>query len=285
MPSFEEMQRKYSSDTIGQQLKEMSNMVMNETFSNSTTFRKGMIYDCNMQKIKENRLISFIIITAVYIVATIVGILTYKAINLSWWLALLIADIVATIVTFIFSLIFNNASVYDPYWSVQPPIILIAFAFGKKLTALGVLLIIAVCFWAIRLTANWAYTFKNLCHQDWRYTMLKETTGAFYPIINFVGIHLVPTLVVYGCIVPAVYAVVSGCMSPVTSNAVAGAIGGYRDIFFITSDASDIAYYKISGLFGDIWHKDSVFQLKSRGGELVILSFARRSFSVSIPRW
>ena len=170
-----------------------------------------------MQKLKENRVASFIIVTAVYIIATIVGILTYKAINLSWWLALLIADIVATIVTFIFSLIFNNASVYDPYWSVQPPIILIAFALGKKLTALGVLLIIAVCFWAIRLTANWAYTFKNLCHQDWRYTMLKETTGAFYPIINFVGIHLVPTLVVYGCIVPAVYAVVSGCTANVLS--------------------------------------------------------------------
>ena len=170
-----------------------------------------------MQKLKENRVASFIIVTAVYIIATIVGILTYKAINLSWWLALLIADIVATIVTFIFSLIFNNASVYDPYWSVQPPIILIAFAFGKNLTALGVLLIIAVCFWAIRLTANWAYTFKNLCHQDWRYTMLKETTGAFYPIINFVGIHLVPTLVVYGCIVPAVYAVINGCTANVLS--------------------------------------------------------------------
>ena len=168
-----------------------------------------------MLKLKENRIASFLIVTAVYVIATVVGIFIYKALNLSWWLALLIADIVATAVTFIFSVIFNNASVYDPYWSVQPPIILIAFAFGKKLTALGVLLIIAVCFWAIRLTANWAYTFKNLCHQDWRYTMLKETTGVFYPIINFVGIHLVPTLVVYGCIIPAVYAVINGC----TANA------------------------------------------------------------------
>jgi steroid 5-alpha reductase family enzyme len=170
-----------------------------------------------MQKLKENRLISFLIVTIVYAIATTVGVLVYKSLNLSWWLSLLIADIVATIVTFIFSVVFNNASVYDPYWSVQPPIILIAFAFGKKLTALGVLLIIAVCFWAIRLTANWAYTFKNLCHQDWRYTMLKETTGAFYPIINFVGIHLVPTLVVYGCILPAVYAVINSCTASVLS--------------------------------------------------------------------
>ena len=37
--------------------------------------------------------------------------------------------------------------------------------------------------------------------------MLKENTGAFYPLINFVGIHMVPTLVVYACILPAAYAI------------------------------------------------------------------------------
>lgn len=161
-----------------------------------------------MQKIKQSRLASFAIIVAVYSIATILGVLTYNALNLSWWLSLLVSDIVATCVTFVFSLIFNNASVYDPYWSVQPPVILVAFAIGRNLTTLGILLIVAVSFWAIRLTMNWAYTFKNLNHQDWRYTMLKEKTGAFYPVINFVGIHMVPTLVVYACILPAVYAIV-----------------------------------------------------------------------------
>ena len=82
---------------------------------------------------------------------------------------------------------------------------------------LGILLIVAVSFWAIRLTANWAYTFGNLTHQDWRYTMLKEKTGIFYPIINLVGIHMVPTLVVYGCILPAVYAVREGVEANIAS--------------------------------------------------------------------
>ena len=167
-----------------------------------------------MKKLKENRVASFVVLTLVYIIATIVGIAVYRMLSLPWWLSLLIADTVATVVTFIFSLIFGNASVYDPYWSVQPPVILIAFAIGKELTALGILLIIAVLYWAIRLTANWAYTFSNLNHQDWRYTMLKEKTGVFYPIINFVGIHMVPTLIVYGCILPAVWAIVNG----VTAN-------------------------------------------------------------------
>ena len=160
-----------------------------------------------MKTLKQNRAASFIAVAVIYIIATAVGVLVYHALDLDWWLSLLIADVLATVATFIFSLIFKNASVYDPYWSVQPPVILVAFAIGKELTLLGILLIVAVCFWAIRLTANWAYTFADLNHQDWRYTMLKEKTGAFYPIINFVGIHMVPTLVVYGCVLPAVYAI------------------------------------------------------------------------------
>lgn len=158
--------------------------------------------------IKQKRVASFIAVAIVYVLATLMGVVAYNALEFSWWVSLLIADVVATVATFIFSLLFKNASVYDPYWSVQPPMILIAFAIGRELTALGVLLLVVVSFWAVRLTANWAYTFANLNHQDWRYTMLKEKTGAFYPIINFVGIHMVPTLVVYGCILPAVYAVI-----------------------------------------------------------------------------
>lgn len=189
-----------------------------------------------MEKLKKNKKLSFLIVAAVYILATAAGIITYNALALEWWLALLIADAVATAVTFIFSLIFGNASVYDPYWSVQPPVILAALAIGRNLTALGVLLIIAVSIWAIRLTANWAYTFYGLDHQDWRYTMLKEKTGRFYPLINFVGIHMVPTIVVYLCILPAAYAIVNGvALAPVSVvfilvSILAAALQGVADI-------------------------------------------------------
>ena len=170
-----------------------------------------------MSTLKQNRAASFAVITLIYIFATAIGVIVYRCLELEWWISLLIADAAATVATFIFSVIFKNASVYDPYWSVQPPIILVCFSFGKELTALGILLVVVVSFWAIRLTANWAYTFGGLNHQDWRYTMLKEKTGAFYPIINFVGIHMVPTLVVYGCIVPAVYAVREGLQANLVS--------------------------------------------------------------------
>ena len=113
-------------------------------------------------KIKDNRVLSFIIVAVVYAVATLCGVLIYLALPISSvWLKLLIADVAATAVTFIFSVIFNNASVYDPYWSVQPIVIAIAFSIGGKMTAARLLPLIAVSLWGVRLTANWAYTFKN----------------------------------------------------------------------------------------------------------------------------
>lgn len=170
-----------------------------------------------MLKLKESRAASFAVIAAVYILATALGILVYRALVLPWWLALLVADVAATVFTFIFSLIFSNASVYDPYWSVQPPIILAAYALGGELTLFGVLLLMAVSLWAVRLTANWAYTFGDLKHQDWRYTMLSEKTGALYPLVNLVGIHMVPTLVVWGCVLPAAYAIIFGVRASLLS--------------------------------------------------------------------
>ena len=168
------------------------------------------VLERQMRKIKESGAASFTVLAVVYAIAAVVGALVYYAVPADWWLRLLLADASATVATFIFSLIFKNASVYDPYWSVAPPVILVSFAFGRRLTLLGVLILIAVGFWAVRLTANWAYNFGDLTHQDWRYTMLREKTGSFYPIINFVGIHMVPTLVVYGCVLPAVYAIREG---------------------------------------------------------------------------
>ena len=159
-----------------------------------------------MQKIKESRKYSFLVIAGIYVVAMIGALLIYPILPTPWWISLLIVDTFATVFVFLFSLIFENASVYDPYWSVQPIVIVLAFAVGKPLSLLRALLIIAVLLWGTRLTANWAYTFYGLNHQDWRYTMLKEKTGKKYPLVNFVGIHMVPTLVVYLCCLPLGYA-------------------------------------------------------------------------------
>ncbi len=154
---------------------------------------------------KISRWESFFIITAIYALAGVIGVWTYLACAGAVWLRLLIADCVATVITFVFSVLFRNASVYDPYWSVQPLVIVFAFLFMGTATAPKLLLCAVIAFWGIRLTVNWAYTFHGLKFQDWRYTSLQEKTGALYPFVNFFGIHLVPTLIVYACTLPAVY--------------------------------------------------------------------------------
>lgn len=158
----------------------------------------------------KERVKGFVVVTAIYVLAAFVGVGAYLFLSGDMWWRLLIADVVATVFTFVFSVLLKNASVYDPYWSVQPIVILFAFLFAEGASLSGVLAVLVITLWGLRLTANWAYTFHGLSHQDWRYTMLKEKTGKFYPVVNFVGIHLVPTLVVYACTLPAAYVVLAG---------------------------------------------------------------------------
>ena len=134
---------------------------------------------------KMNRASSFVLLALVYLLASAVGVLVYLWMPGDMWLRLLVADVAATLLTFVYSLLFHNASVYDPYWSVQPMVILSAFILTETVTAGKLLLLVAVCFWGLRLTANWAYTFHGMEHQDWRYTMLKEKTGCNKSLLHF----------------------------------------------------------------------------------------------------
>ena len=76
----------------------------------------------------KNRLASFGIILLVYIIAAAGGIFFYDFLAnktlFSFYLMILFADIFATALVFLFSVFLNNSSVYDPYWSVQPPVIM-----------------------------------------------------------------------------------------------------------------------------------------------------------------
>ena len=42
---------------------------------------------------------------------------------------LFLADVLATIVVWAFGLLYENVSVYDPYWSVFPPVAFLLWAF------------------------------------------------------------------------------------------------------------------------------------------------------------
>lgn len=113
-------------------------------------------------------------------------------------------DVVATVIVFIFSVILRNSSVYDPYWSVAP-IVMILWLFADEKTHGGMQLVFLAVFlvWALRLTLNWIEVFTDFSYEDWRYRKYRdETPPLFWPIVNFFGIHFMPTLVVFGGMLP-----------------------------------------------------------------------------------
>jgi steroid 5-alpha reductase family enzyme len=116
-----------------------------------------------------------------------------------------VADLVATVVVFAFSMVFDNSSIYDPYWSVAPPLIalywLTAGGLPEVLPARSALALILVVLWASRLTFNWTRRWSGMDHEDWRYREFRRQYKSLYWPVSFFGIHLFPTLIVFlGCL-------------------------------------------------------------------------------------
>lgn len=159
------------------------------------------------------RSVSFLIVAAVYILAATLAVTVFillKPFFQSVILLTFIVNVLATLVVWAFGLIFKNASMYDPYWSVQSIVIISAWLVLRNtpINIVDVLMLFCVSFWAVRLTYNWASGFKGLTKtQDWRYVMLKEKNPKIYFVTNLFGINLMPTTLVYLGTVPLYFAI------------------------------------------------------------------------------
>jgi steroid 5-alpha reductase family enzyme len=154
-----------------------------------------------------SRSCSIALITAIYIIGALAGTLLFVKlvdIQISPLLALFYADILATIIVWAFGLLYENVSVYDPYWSVFPPIAFLLWCFYTHIWSLPVILIlIATWYWGFRLTRNWAITFHGIAHEDWRYSQYRNNLHpALFHLVNFFGLNMVPTLVVFAAMLP-----------------------------------------------------------------------------------
>jgi steroid 5-alpha reductase family enzyme len=120
-------------------------------------------------------------------------------------LSFFIADVAATLVIYLFGRMFRNASFYDPYWSVAPPVIALFWFFkGVNGGAIGLsqpIVLVLVLLWGLRLTFNWARSWRGLQHEDWRYRDMREKSPRLFWLIDLVGIELMPTVLVFaGCL-------------------------------------------------------------------------------------
>ena len=143
------------------------------------------------------------IIFLIYICAYCVG---YGA---CFWLEnvilkLFVFDVAATLVTFVFSLIFHNSSVYDAYWSLTPMVMSIwLFVEMKAFSVWQILFLVVFNVWSLRLTVNWMIVFTDFSYEDWRYKKYRAEHGKFvWFILNFFGIHFMPTFIVFAGMLP-----------------------------------------------------------------------------------
>jgi steroid 5-alpha reductase family enzyme len=154
---------------------------------------------------KTNHLIQ---ITIMYIVMALSGYASWEYVPIDDVpLRYLTAHVVMTIICFIFSVLKKNSSVYDAFWSVIPFYFVVfwAYEYSDALNLPQWIAIAVVSIWSWRLTLNWARSWADFSHEDWRYVKLAKDTGAFYPAVNFLGIHLFPTLLVFGGMWPLLY--------------------------------------------------------------------------------
>lgn len=156
----------------------------------------------------KNKLLSLFIIFVIYLIAFTLSYYIVQLFNISnLLLEMFIYDLFATLIVYLGSKIFRNDSVYDPYWSVAPMIMVIMFAlklnFNIDFMMFYIVIIALVVIWGLRLTINFIIRFKNLHYQDWRYTKFKNQLHPFiYQLISFFGFHLLPTLIVFFAMLP-----------------------------------------------------------------------------------
>lgn len=142
-----------------------------------------------------------------YALAALVAVVTWNQFpELQDLVRLAVADLAATTFIFACSVIFNNSSMYDPYWSVKPAVIAGAYAVMFGLEQPGAIaLFVLMQLYNLRLTTNFLRDWPGLFHEDWRYQNFRKDFPKLYWLISYAGIHVFPTVMVYLSCLPLYY--------------------------------------------------------------------------------
>ena len=153
---------------------------------------------------RPGRFGSLAFVSAVYVAAIALAWLVFEV---APWppLGAMAAGLYASVaVTFAAALRTENGSVFDPWWSIMPPVAalwLTGLSDHAELTARQLAVHAVVWFWAVRLTANWAIGWPGLAHEDWRYVDLVERLSVPAWLVRLVPVMLIPAaFVVVGCL-------------------------------------------------------------------------------------
>lgn len=148
---------------------------------------------------------SIAISLGVYLIAVVVAAVVFMQLPMVHLLVrLAVADVVATLVVFLFSIVYNNSSIYDPYWSVKPFVFAAFYLYQVPIAEASqyeVLTFLFVFLYGLRLTMNFYRGWSGMNHEDWRYQNFREQFPKLYWVVSFFGIHFFPTVMVFlGCL-------------------------------------------------------------------------------------
>jgi steroid 5-alpha reductase family enzyme len=181
-----------------------------------------------------SRALGFAVVTAAYVLAGLAAWAVVAAVPdqhpllVTFW-----ADLAATVVVFGVSMAVGNSSLYDAYWSVAPPVIAVAWVvWAGGLTVRQAVVLLLVLVWAVRLTANWAVSWRGLSHEDWRYVQIRGGLPRRVPwwLVSLTGIQVMPTVVVF-----------LGMLAVWPAVTVAGRSFGVLDVLAVVVTAAAIA--------------------------------------------
>ncbi len=178
-----------------------------------------------------------VVLFVIYLIAFGLGFWVSTVSNYPILLKSAIAVGVTVTILFLGSLDFNNSSIFDPYWSVAPPLMFLYYLalfyfaglFGPRepVTTTGylslvtgqytemaatplpdllswyqnprlVILFVLLLVYSFRLTSNFLKGWQGLKHEDWRYVHFREKSGKAYWLVSFFAIHGFPALMVFG---------------------------------------------------------------------------------------
>lgn len=163
--------------------------------------------------------------------------------SMHYLLIVLLMDVTATIFIYLVGLKKRTPSIYDPYWSVQTWFFMLFLLIMYRNWNVGTLLVFLVLtFYSVRLTANFCIGFNDLSYADWRYRMLKQKSGKAFQLVNFFGINMMPTLLVYLASVPFFLYSVESQFHPLDLIALLGMTGAV--VIELLADAQMRAWIK-----------------------------------------
>src|SRR5208283_2260111 len=161
--------------------------------------------------------------------------------NLNPIVIVLAADIGGTLVVYGTGRVFRNASFYDAYWSVAPPVIALFWLLNTlpkdSLMLKPIIILLLVFAWGLRLTYNWASQWQGIKHEDWRYRELRTKNPRWFWLIELVGIELMPTVIVFLACLPLYAAFSAGNKSFGVLDALALIVTAGAIIIETTADA------------------------------------------------